>query len=130
MLPRENLPALRNQEIYRMPSMKSIFLALSRSTNHYKYARAMAPPFPVIDPFDAFYLLNPSGDLISTQEEFYQLFRNYEWKVTMISSLLFKHPFSHSVYCKRKILLHVLYKTKRGLACRSGKLTTIFTLQK
>ncbi|EMS65712.1 Separin [Triticum urartu] len=80
MLPWENLPALRNQEIYRMPSMRSIFLALTRSTNHHKDASAMAPPFPVIDPFDAFYLLNPSGDLISTQEEFYQLFRNYEWK--------------------------------------------------
>ncbi|XP_047043753.1 separase-like [Lolium rigidum] len=80
MLPWENLPALRNQEIYRMPSMRSIFLALTRSTNHHKDASAMAPPFPVIDPFDAFYLLNPSGDLIRTQEEFYQLFRNYEWK--------------------------------------------------
>ncbi|KAM0870742.1 hypothetical protein ACQ4PT_039815 [Festuca glaucescens] len=80
MLPWENLPALRNQEIYRMPSMRSILLALARSTNHHKDASAMAPPFPVIDPFDAFYLLNPSGDLISTQDEFYQLFRNYEWK--------------------------------------------------
>ena len=37
-----------------------------------------------IDSFDAFYLLNPSGDLISTQEEFCQLFINYKWKVTMI----------------------------------------------
>jgi separase len=93
MLPWENLPALRNQEIYRMPSMRSIFLALTRSTNHHKDASAMAPPFPVIDPFDAFYLLNPSGDLISTQDEFYQLFRNYEWKVTMMCLLLFKQPF-------------------------------------
>nr|XP_051189058.1 separase-like [Lolium perenne] len=80
MLPWENLPALRNQEIYRMPSMRSILLALARSTNHHNDASAMVPPFPVIDPFDAFYLLNPSGDLISTQDEFYQLFRNYEWK--------------------------------------------------
>ncbi|CAM0943846.1 unnamed protein product [Alopecurus aequalis] len=80
MLPWENLPVLRNQEIYRMPSMRSIFVALTRSTNHHKEASATAPPFPVIDPFDAFYLLNPSGDLISTQEEFDQLFRNYEWK--------------------------------------------------
>lgn len=80
MLPWENLPALRNQEIYRMPSMNSIFLALTRSTNHHKDASAIAPPFPIIDPFDAFYLLNPSGDLIRTQEEFDQLCRNYEWK--------------------------------------------------
>jgi len=80
MLPWENLPALRNQEIYRMPSIRSIFLALTRSTNHHEDASAIAPPFPVIDPFDAFYVLNPSGDLVSTQEEFDQLFKNYEWK--------------------------------------------------
>ena len=83
MLPWENLPALRNQDIYRMPSMRSIFLALIRSINH-KDASAMTPPFRVIDPLDAFYLLNPSGDLTSTQEEFDQLLRNYELKVTMI----------------------------------------------
>ncbi|XP_044951659.1 separase [Hordeum vulgare subsp. vulgare] len=80
MLPWENLPALRNHEIYRMPSVRSIFLALTRSTNHQKDASVIDPPFPIIDPFNAFYLLNPSGDLIRTQEEFDQLFRNYEWK--------------------------------------------------
>ncbi|XP_072151631.1 separase isoform X3 [Setaria viridis] len=80
MLPWENLPVLRNQEIYRMPSMTSIFLALSRSNNLLKDGSVMAPPFPVIDPFNTFYLLNPSGDLSSTQEEFDQLFRNYDWK--------------------------------------------------
>ena len=84
MLPWENLPVLRNQEMYRMPSVRSIFLALTRSTNHQKDASVIDPPFPVIDPFNAFYLLNPSGDLINIEEEFYQLFRNYEWKVTMI----------------------------------------------
>jgi separase len=76
MLPWENLPVLRNQEIYRMPSMGSVFLALSQINNDCK-----DPPFPVIDPFNTYYLLNPSGDLSSTQEEFVQLFRNYEWKV-------------------------------------------------
>ena len=84
MLPWENLPALRNQEIYRMLSMQSIFLALTRSTSHHRNGSAIAPPFPVIDPFDAFYLLNPSGDMISTQEEFDELFINYEWKVKTI----------------------------------------------
>jgi len=81
MLPWENLPVLRNQEIYRMPSMGSIFLALYRINNDYKDGSSEVPPFPVIDPFDTYYLLNPSGDLSSTQEEFIQLFRNYEWKV-------------------------------------------------
>ncbi|KAG2661846.1 separase-like isoform X2 [Panicum virgatum] len=76
MLPWENLPVLRNQEVYRMPSMGSIFLALSRN----KDDSAIAPPFPVIDPSKTYYLLNPSGDLSSTQEEFHELFRNYEWE--------------------------------------------------
>lgn len=62
-----------------MPSMGSIFLALSRTNNDYK---DHSSPFPVIDPFNTYYLLNPSGDLSSTQEEFVQLFRNYEWKVS------------------------------------------------
>ncbi|KAG8072566.1 hypothetical protein GUJ93_ZPchr0006g41913 [Zizania palustris] len=80
MLPWESLPALRTQEIYRMPSVGSIFLALSRNNNYCKDGSIIAPPFPVIDPLNTFYLLNPSGDLSSTQEEFDRLFKNYEWK--------------------------------------------------
>ncbi|TVU28695.1 hypothetical protein EJB05_20225, partial [Eragrostis curvula] len=79
MLPLENLPVLRNQEIYRMPSVGSILFALTRSSDHYK-DDVIGSPFPAIDPFNTFYLLNPSGDLSSTQKEFDQLFRNYEWK--------------------------------------------------
>ncbi|WVZ73465.1 hypothetical protein U9M48_021768, partial [Paspalum notatum var. saurae] len=82
MLPWESLPVLRNQEAYRMPSIASILLALSRSKDHCNDGSAIVPPFPVINPFNSFYLLNPSGDLSSTQEEFDQLFRNYEWKGT------------------------------------------------
>ncbi|CAL5019775.1 unnamed protein product [Urochloa decumbens] len=80
MLPWENLPVLRNHETYRMPSVGSIFFALSASNNNYKDDNAIASPLPVIDPSNTFYLLNPSGDLSGTQEEFHQLFRNYEWK--------------------------------------------------
>ncbi|KAJ1281207.1 hypothetical protein BS78_04G290200 [Paspalum vaginatum] len=80
MLPWESLPVLRNQEAYRMPSIASILLALSRSKDQCKDRSAIVPPFPVINPLNSFYLLNPSGDLSSTQEEFDQLFRNYEWK--------------------------------------------------
>jgi separase len=81
MLPWENLPVLRNQEIYCMPSMGSILFALTRSSGHYKDGHNMDPPFSIIDPFNTFYLLNPSGDLSSTQKIFDQLFRNYKWKV-------------------------------------------------
>ncbi|GJM86988.1 hypothetical protein PR202_ga02897 [Eleusine coracana subsp. coracana] len=80
MLPWENLPIVRNQEIYRMPSMGSILFALARSSYRYKDDEITDLPFPIIDPFNAFYLLNPSGDLSSTEKEFNQLFRNYEWK--------------------------------------------------
>ncbi|KAL6912053.1 hypothetical protein ACP4OV_000858 [Aristida adscensionis] len=80
MLPWENLPVLRNQEVYRMPSMGNIFVALAQGNNHRKDGNVIVPPFPVIDPLNTFYLLNPSGDLSSTQEEFDALFRNYELK--------------------------------------------------
>uniref|UniRef100_J3LHH6 separase n=1 Tax=Oryza brachyantha TaxID=4533 RepID=J3LHH6_ORYBR len=80
MLPWENLPGLRSQEIYRMPSVGGVLLALTRSNDYCKDARIIAPQFPAIDPFNTFYLLNPSGDLSSTQEEFDQLFKTYEWK--------------------------------------------------
>ncbi|KAL6633464.1 hypothetical protein ACP70R_026135 [Stipagrostis hirtigluma subsp. patula] len=80
MLPWENLPILRNQEIYRMPSMGNIFVALARGSNHCKDGSVIAPSFPIVDPLNTFYLLNPSGDLSSTQAEFDQFFRNYEWK--------------------------------------------------
>jgi separase len=81
MLPWENLPVLRNQEIYRMPSIGSILFSLTRNNDRCKDGQVVHPPFPMIDPFNTFYLLNPSGDLSSTQKEFDQLFRNYEWKV-------------------------------------------------
>jgi separase len=97
MLPWENLPVLRNQEIYRMPSMGNIFLALTGVNNHYKDSSVTPPPFPAIDPINTFYLLNPSDDLSSTQEEFEQMFRMYKWKVNKfpyLSSSLFEQHFS------------------------------------
>ncbi|XP_020532873.1 separase isoform X2 [Jatropha curcas] len=82
MLPWENLPVLRNQEVYRMPSVGSICLTLDRSCNHQEQIGRIVSAFPVIDPLDAFYLLNPSGDLSSTQVEFENWFRdqNFEGK--------------------------------------------------
>jgi hypothetical protein len=88
MLRWENLPVLRNEEIYRMPSMGNIFLALTRCNNHYEEGNHMAPHFPAIDPSNTFYLLNPSGDLTSTQKEFEQFFRNYKWKVNEFSDIV------------------------------------------
>ncbi|XP_038681739.1 separase isoform X2 [Tripterygium wilfordii] len=81
MLPWENLPVLRNQEVYRMPSIGSILVTLERSRCHLQQKNGgIVTTFPVIDPLDAFYLLNPSGDLSGTQLEFEKWFRDHNLK--------------------------------------------------
>ncbi|GMI95409.1 EXTRA SPINDLE POLES, RADIALLY SWOLLEN 4, homolog of separase, HOMOLOGY OF SEPARASE 1 [Hibiscus trionum] len=70
MLPWESMPILRQQEVYRMPSVGSISMMRSR------YHELV----PLIDPSDAFYLLNPSGDLKSTQAEFENWFRDQNFE--------------------------------------------------
>lgn len=81
MLPWENLPILRNQEVYRMPSFSSISALLDRSSYHYEQVERNPLSFPLIDPLDAFYLLNPDGDLIGTQIEFENWFRGQNLEV-------------------------------------------------
>ncbi|GAV67376.1 Peptidase_C50 domain-containing protein [Cephalotus follicularis] len=82
MLPWENIPILRNQEVYRMPSVSSISDTLYRSHHYQEQVGTIVAACPLIDPVDAFYLLNPSGDLSSTQVEFENWFRdqNFEGK--------------------------------------------------
>ncbi|KAL9237436.1 hypothetical protein vseg_011984 [Gypsophila vaccaria] len=75
MLPWENMPVMREQEVYRVPSVASISVALQRRSALEKAGRISAR-FPLIDPLDAFYLLNPSGDLSCTQAEFEDWFRS------------------------------------------------------
>uniref|UniRef100_A0A7N0RG04 separase n=1 Tax=Kalanchoe fedtschenkoi TaxID=63787 RepID=A0A7N0RG04_KALFE len=75
MLPLENMPILRSDEVYRMPSVGSIAVTLDRRRIRQDQINTFAP-FPSIDPQDAFYLLNPSGDLTSTQQEFEKWFRD------------------------------------------------------
>ncbi|KAJ4717002.1 putative Separase [Melia azedarach] len=70
MLPWENIPILRKQEVYRMPSVGSISATLERIHHHQEHVKGLVATFPLIDPLDAFYLLNPSGDLSRTQFEF------------------------------------------------------------
>ncbi|XP_020220359.1 separase isoform X1 [Cajanus cajan] len=76
MLPWENLPILRNQEVYRMPSVSCISAVLHKGSNHKEQEGRNLVPFPLIDPLDAFYLLNPDGDLGLTQIEFENYFRD------------------------------------------------------
>lgn len=80
MLPWESLPVLRNQEVYRMPSIGSIFATLDRCHQCHRQVGKEQIALPMIDPLDAFYLLNPSGDLIHSQAEFEDWFRNQNWE--------------------------------------------------
>ncbi|XP_047307638.1 separase [Impatiens glandulifera] len=82
MLPWESLPVLRTQEVYRMPSVGSIYTTLERCHTRNEKSTACVD-FPQIDPMDAFYLLNPDGDLTHTQLQFEKWFRdmNFEGKV-------------------------------------------------
>ncbi|OVA03751.1 Peptidase C50 [Macleaya cordata] len=76
MLPWENLPVMRKQETYRMPSLGSITAVLRTVYHLEEHIGSTAAIFPSIDPLDAFYLLNPSGDLDRTQVEFEEWFRD------------------------------------------------------
>ncbi|KAF3592824.1 hypothetical protein DY000_02027105 [Brassica cretica] len=80
MLPWENIPILRKQEVYRMPSVGSIFAVLKKRSLQGEPARSRAASFPLIDPLDSFYLLNPGGDLSETQVEFESWFRNQNFE--------------------------------------------------
>ncbi|KAF8045404.1 hypothetical protein N665_5007s0001 [Sinapis alba] len=85
MLPWENIPILRKQEVYRMPCVGSISAVLKKRFLQGETARAS---LPLIDPLDSFYLLNPGGDLSETQGEFENWFRdqNFEGKAGSVPS--------------------------------------------
>ncbi|CAJ1963611.1 unnamed protein product [Sphenostylis stenocarpa] len=81
MLPWENLPILRNQEVYRMPSVSCISAVLHKDGDHKEPIGRNLVSFPLIDPLDAFYLVNPDGDLSGTQTEFENYFRDQNLEV-------------------------------------------------
>ena len=83
MLPWESLPTLRKDEVYRMPSMSSITLTLSKNSQ-LDESKTLGSFIPSIDPLDAYFLLNPSGDLSSTQMEFEEWFRLQNWMVIKV----------------------------------------------
>ncbi|CAN4108060.1 unnamed protein product [Withania somnifera] len=89
MLPWENLPVLRNQQVYRMPSVSSIRATLIKCCQYQQQVQmgespmkqgVPSPSIPLIDPLDSYYLLNPSGDLSSTQSEFENWFRDQDFE--------------------------------------------------
>ncbi|KAL8218762.1 hypothetical protein R6Q57_022135 [Mikania cordata] len=76
MLPWESLPVLRNQEVYRMPSVASILCTYDRCCHFQENVGKDSLLFPMIDPLDAYYLLNPGGDLSNTEAEFGNWFKD------------------------------------------------------
>ncbi|XP_058760955.1 separase-like [Vicia villosa] len=139
MLPWENLPILRNQEIYRMPSVSSISAVLDNGNNHREQVGKNLTPFPNIDPLDAFYLVNPDGDLGGTQIEFENYFRdqNLEGKagskptVEELASALENHDlfmyFGHGSGVQYISTRNILKLQQCGatllMGCSSGSLT-------
>lgn len=77
-----------------MPSVGSISTTLDRSHHHQEQVGMAGAAFPYIDPLDAFYLLNPSGDLSSTQIEFENWFRCQNLEVTSLHPFLFRKEIS------------------------------------
>lgn len=65
-----------------MPSVASICALLDRGCHHEEVLGEHGEAFPLIDPLDSFYLLNPSGDLFRTQEEFEDWFKNQNFEGT------------------------------------------------
>ncbi|KAG1342225.1 putative Separase [Cocos nucifera] len=80
MLPWENLPILRSQEVYRMLSVGSILSVLNSCCSIHKLDKEPGAVLPAVDPSNTYYLLNPGGDLDSTQVEFEQWFRDQKWE--------------------------------------------------
>ncbi|KAK1428290.1 hypothetical protein QVD17_17121 [Tagetes erecta] len=62
MLPWESLPVLRNQEVYRMPSVFSISWTYDKCCHFEENDGKCSSLFPMIDPLDAYYLLNLGGN--------------------------------------------------------------------
>lgn len=81
MLPWENLPVLRKMEVYRMPSVGSISALIKGNIHRQEKMGKDNGTFPSIDPLDAFYLLNPSGDLKCSQLDFEEWFRDQKLEV-------------------------------------------------
>lgn len=84
-----------------MPSVGSILATASRNYHNQDQVRSIVTAFPLIDPLDAFYLLNPGGDLTYTQNEFETWFRDQNMEV--ISWFLFL--FEKELPCRKMQIL-------------------------
>lgn len=67
-----------------MPSIGSIFATLDRCCQNQEQFETSIPVFPLIDPLDSYYLLNPDGDLSRTQVEFESWFKDQNIEVILL----------------------------------------------
>ncbi|GJZ50424.1 separase, partial [Tanacetum coccineum] len=61
MLPWESMKELENQYIYRMPSVSSIFYTYQKCYKSQRKAVRDYASYATLDPFDAYYVINPTG---------------------------------------------------------------------
>jgi separase len=70
MFPWESVPCLRGRSVSRLPSLGSL---LERVTD----SPIDGASWPTVEPSNGFYILNPEGDLIHTQNQFQNTLSKY-----------------------------------------------------
>lgn len=65
-----------------MPSVASISCTYDRCSH---FQKKVGEVFPMIDPLDAYYLLNPGGDLSSTEAVFGDWFKDQNLEVCVFN---------------------------------------------
>lgn len=83
-----------------MPSVGCISAVLKKRSEG-QPASSHFVSFPLIDPLDSFYLLNPGGDLTDTQDKFESWFRDQNFEVT----------YYKSIYTSRNIIVMLCFQT-------------------
>lgn len=82
-----------------MPSVGCISAVLKKRSLQGEPARSHVASFPLIDPLDSFYLLNPGGDLTDTQVKFESWFRDQNFEVTY-KGILIIIPYFDALFLK------------------------------
>ena len=84
-----------------MPSIASISFTYDRCCHYQEKVGTASAVFPTIDPLDAYYLLNPGGDLISTEAEFGNWFKDQNLQASFlsfsVSTLIMNQKISYNV---------------------------------
>ena len=79
-LPWESIPILRGRPVSRIPSISFLVdrVELVREQKLSSSSPSAPPDRTVVDPLKTFYVLNPSGDLKTTQSTYEATFKQYE----------------------------------------------------